>query len=156
MRPNAPGAKPNAMLAKSPVARIPSPQRTSPSQATRSTLPTKSRASCLAQAGGFGQSYNAQASVDTRTMLVITAHVTQAPNDKREIVPVLDKVQALPESLGEVTTLLADCGYFSAANVQACVAQDIEPLLAIKRERTNLPYSNALRRMRPGQQQTIL
>lgn len=84
------------------------------------------------------QSDNAQASVGTQTMLVITAHVTQAPNYKREIVPVLDKVQALPESLGEVTSLLADCGYSSAANVQACVAQDIEPLLAIKRESHHL------------------
>ena len=26
--------------------------------------------------GGFGQSYNAQAGVDTETMLVVTAHVT--------------------------------------------------------------------------------
>ncbi len=52
--------------------------------------------------GGFGQSYNAQAAVDTATMLVITAHVTQAPNDKREIAPVLDKVQALPQALGRL------------------------------------------------------
>ena len=32
--------------------------------------------------GGFEQSYNAQASVDTQTMLVLTAHVSQACNDK--------------------------------------------------------------------------
>ena len=57
--------------------------------------------------GGFEQSYNAQAAVDTATMLVITAHVTQAPNDKREIAPVLDKVQALPQALGSVSTLLS-------------------------------------------------
>ena len=56
--------------------------------------------------GGFEQSYNAQAAVDTATMLVITAHVTQAPNDKREIAPVLDKVQALPQALGCVSTCL--------------------------------------------------
>jgi hypothetical protein len=50
-------------------------------------------------------------------LLVITAHITQAPNDKREIAPVLDKVQALPQALGGTTTLLADTGYFSQANV---------------------------------------
>lgn len=48
---------------------------------------------------------------------MITAHITQAPNDKREIAPVLDKVQALPQALGGTTTLLADTGYFSQANV---------------------------------------
>jgi transposase len=89
--------------------------------------------------GGFGQSYNAQAAVDTQTMLVITAHVTQATNDKREIAPVLDKVQALPAALGEVSTLLADTGYFSAANVQACVRHEIEPMLSIKRESHHIP-----------------
>ncbi len=89
--------------------------------------------------GGFGQSYNAQAAVDTATMLVITAHVTQAPNDKREVLPVLAQLQALPPVLGSVRNLLADTGYFSQANVQACVEHDIEPLLAIKRESHHMP-----------------
>ena len=89
--------------------------------------------------GGFGQSYNAQAAVDTATMLVITAHVTQAPNDKREIAPVLDKVQALPQALGSVSTLLADTGYFSRANVQACLGHEIEPMLSMKRESHHAP-----------------
>jgi transposase len=89
--------------------------------------------------GGFGQSYNAQAAVDTATMLVITAHVTQAPNDKREIAPVLDKVQALPQALGSISSLLADTGYFSQANVQACLSHDIEPVLSMKREAHHMP-----------------
>ena len=89
--------------------------------------------------GGFEQSYNAQAAVDTETMLVITAHVTQAPNDKREIAPVLDKVEALPQALGCVSTLLADTGYFSKANVQACLEREIEPMLSMKRESHHIP-----------------
>ncbi len=89
--------------------------------------------------GGFAQSYNAQAGVDTQTMLVVTAHVTQATNDKREIAPVLDKVQSLPQALGQVTALLADTGYFSAANVQACESRLIEPMLAMKRESHHIP-----------------
>jgi len=84
--------------------------------------------------GGFEQCYNAQAAVDTDTMLVVAPTVTQAPNDKREIAPVLDKVRALPEVLGQVETLLADTGYFSAANVKACEAQGVEPMIAIRRE----------------------
>jgi hypothetical protein len=35
------------------------------------------------------QSYNAQAGVDTETMLVITRQVSQAGNDMREVQPTL-------------------------------------------------------------------
>ena len=89
--------------------------------------------------GGFEQSYNAQAAVDTATMLVITAHVTQAPNDKREIAPVLDKVRALAPALGCISSLLADTGYFSQTNVQACLVHEIEPMLSMKRESHHVP-----------------
>ena len=43
-----------------------------------------------------------------------------APNDKQQLEPMLSKIGALPEELGEPETLLADTGYFSAANVEAC------------------------------------
>lgn len=89
--------------------------------------------------GGFEQCYNAQAGVDTETMLVISTHVTQAPNDKRQVAPTLEKLAALPDALGKPTDLLADTGYFSAANVALCVEQQIAPLLAMKRESHHLP-----------------
>ena len=89
--------------------------------------------------GGFEQSYNAQAAVDTETMLVVIANVSQAPNDKREIAGVLDKILALPEGLGQVSSLLADTGYYSAANVAACESQLIEPMLSMKRESHHIP-----------------
>jgi transposase len=89
--------------------------------------------------GGFGQCYNAQATVDTQTMMVLIPHVTQAPNDKREITPVLDKIQTLPEVLGQVEVLLGDNGYFSAGNVNACEARGIEPMLSMKRESHHMP-----------------
>lgn len=89
--------------------------------------------------GGFEQSYNAQAGVDTATMLVITAHVSQACNDKREVRPTLQAIKALPEMLGRVQSLIADNGYCGQANVQACAAADIAPLLAIKRESHHIP-----------------
>jgi transposase len=88
---------------------------------------------------GFEQGYNAQAAVDGETMMVVIPNVSQAPNDKREITAVLQKVQALPQALGQVAVLLGDTGYFSAANVNACEAHGIEPLLAIKRESHHLP-----------------
>jgi len=72
--------------------------------------------------GGFEQCYNAQAVVATESLLVIATDVVQAPNDKQQIAPMLEKIDALPERLGQVETLLADNGYFSAANVMMCVA----------------------------------
>jgi hypothetical protein len=61
---------------------------------------------------GFDQCYNAQAAVDTDTLLTAW--------------------QGYPEALGQPTCRLADTGDFSAANVQACHAHGIEPLLAMK------------------------
>jgi transposase len=39
----------------------------------------------LVSGGGFQQCYNAQAGVDTETMLVVCTHLTQAANDKKEV-----------------------------------------------------------------------
>ncbi len=84
--------------------------------------------------GGFDQAYNAQAAVDTASLLVVAPAVTQAANDKEQVVPMLAQLAALPDSLGQVQQLLADTGFYSAKNVQACQAQGIDPLIAVKRE----------------------
>ena len=46
----------------------------------------------------------------------------------------LNQIDTLPDELGEVDTLLADTGYFSAANVTACEAAGIDPLIAMGRQ----------------------
>jgi transposase len=84
--------------------------------------------------GGFEQCYNAQAVVAAGSLLVVAADVVQAPNDKRQLAPMLDKLAALPEDLGQPETLLADTGYFSAANVETCQTAGIAPLIALGRE----------------------
>jgi transposase len=84
--------------------------------------------------GGFDQCYNAQAVVAAESLLVVAAQVVQAPNDKQQIEPMLNKLDALPEDLGKPETLLADNGYFSDANVMLCVTAGIEPLIAAGRQ----------------------
>ena len=84
--------------------------------------------------GGFEQCYNAQAVVAAESLLVVAAHVVRAPNDKQQLAPMLDKIDSLPEELGEVENLLADNGYFSEANVKACEATGIEPSIAMGRQ----------------------
>ena len=84
--------------------------------------------------GGFEQCYNAQAAVAADSLLVVAADVVQAPTDKQQLEPMLRKITALTAALGEPETLLADNGYFSAANVAACAAAGIKPLIALGRQ----------------------
>lgn len=84
-------------------------------------------------AGGFEQCYNAQAAVDTGTLLVVVPGLTQAGNDKQQVVPMLAELKALPASLGRVTVVLGDCGYNSESTITACEAAGIEPYLAVAR-----------------------
>jgi transposase len=84
--------------------------------------------------GSFEPCYNAQAVVATGSLLVVAAGVVQAPNDKQQLEAMLGRIGALPEALGRPDALLADSGYFSAANVAACAAAGIEPLIAPGRQ----------------------
>jgi hypothetical protein len=83
---------------------------------------------------GFEQSYNAQAAVDTESMLVVATDMAQLATDRQQVEPMLEVLGGLPEELGSVEHLLADNGYFSAANVESCVEAKIEPLLAAGRD----------------------
>jgi hypothetical protein len=76
--------------------------------------------------GGFDQSYNAQAAVATGSLLIVANEVTQAANDKKQLVPMIEKIKALPKELGRTKRMLADNGYLSQANVEQCVAAKIE------------------------------
>ena len=91
--------------------------------------------------GGFDQGYNAQAAVAAGSLLVVASAVSQAPNDKQQLEPMLDKIEALPDELGKPECLLADTGYFSAANVAACEKAGIEPLIAMGRQPHHPPLA---------------
>ena len=88
-----------------------------------------------AKGKGFEQSYNAQAAVDTESMLIVATTMAQVATDKQQVEPMLKVIAGLPEELGSVEQLLADNGYFSAANVERCLQANIEPLLAAGRDR---------------------
>ena len=85
----------------------------------------RTRGSCRWRAAGE-QCYNAQAAVAADSLLVVAADVVQAPNDKQQLEPMLRKIAELPAELGKVGELLADNGYFSEGNVNACAAAGIE------------------------------
>jgi transposase len=88
---------------------------------------------------GFVQAYNAQATVDVDTMLIVESHISQAPNDKQEIIPTLASLNELPKKLGKVDTILADAGYYSADNAASCEQSGIEPYIPPSRDKHHQP-----------------
>lgn len=90
---------------------------------------------------GFEQAYNAQAGVDVASMMIVESHVSQSPNDKREIEPALAVLTALPEELGKIDTLLADAGYYSDDNVASCKKSAIEAFIPPSRDKHNRPLA---------------
>ena len=73
------------------------------------------------------------AAVTADSLLVVATDVVQAANDKQQLEPMLGKLTGLPADLGRPETMLGDNGYCSAANVAACAAAGIAPLLALGR-----------------------
>jgi hypothetical protein len=63
----------------------------------------------------FEQCYNAQAAVAVDSRLIVGQRVSQAPNDKQELVPT---VGAVAPALGSVAAVLIDSGFFSEAAVR--------------------------------------
>jgi transposase len=119
---------------KKPGGKPPAPPAQGPSPSDQVNLTDEESRIMPVSGGGFEQCYNAQAVVAEGSLLVVASGVTQAPNDKRELEPMLAKTRALPEALGKAETMLADAGYFSAANVAACATAGIEPLIALDRD----------------------
>jgi transposase len=123
-----------AAKGKKPAGREPKPPVDAPQPTDQVNLTDEVSRIMPVAGGGFEQCYNAQAVVAAGSLLVVATDVTQAPNDKQQLVPMLGELAGLPAELGKAQTLLADNGYFSEANVQACVAGAIEPLIALGRE----------------------
>lgn len=123
-----------ASTGKKPSGKPPQPPTQGPLLTDQINLTDEESRIMPVAGGGFEQCYNAQAAVAEGSLLVVAIDVVQDTNDKQQLEPMLGKIDALPEELGEVATLLADNGYFSEANVTACEAADIEPLIALGRQ----------------------
>jgi transposase len=74
--------------------------------------------------GSFEQSYNVQIAVDDRAQIIVAATLTQAANDKQQLVPVLAEVKTNVGRLPEKVT--ADSGYFSTAAVTSTALSSVD------------------------------
>jgi transposase len=74
-----------------------------------------------ANRGSFVQAYNCQAMVDEKAQIIVAAEATQAPQDKRQLVPMTEQMR---ENLGVLPReILADAGYFSEAAIRELEGQ---------------------------------
>jgi len=100
-----------------PVPKMPDPEKAEPKEkAQRNFTDSESRIMPDgANKGSFVQGYNAQIAVDAGSQVIVAAELTQAPNDKQQLVPM---AQAIIENVGQLAeTTSADAGYFSAEAV---------------------------------------
>ena len=123
-----------AATGKKPGGKPPSPPVAGPLPTDQVNLTDEESRIMPVAGGGFEQCYNAQAVVAAGSLLVVAADVVQAPNDKQQLEPMVGKIAALSDEFGKVEALLADNGYFSEANVNACAAAGIVPVIAMGRQ----------------------
>ena len=135
-------AKKEAETGKKPGGKPPTPPEAGPRADDQINLTDEESRIMKVAGGGFDQCYNAQALVDTESMLVLVPHVSQATNDKQQVAPMVGKMQANPEGLKQPDTLLADTGYFSEKNVETCIEAKITPLIAVKRDEHHPKWQN--------------
>lgn len=123
---------------RKPKGKPPQPLQSGPKDTDQINL-TDPESRILPVGSDFVQGYNAQAAVDAESMLILTYDCVQAANDKQQLQPMLDPLQRLAQQIGVDAAdtpiqLAADTGYFSQANVEACEAAGIIPLIAHRRE----------------------
>lgn len=142
-------AKKEQQTGKKARGKSPQPPEPGPTQKDQVNLNDKESRIMPTSGGGFEQAYNVQAGVDMDTMLIVTTHVTQAPNDKKELEPALTNLKNLPQGLGTVTELIADNGYFSEENVKLCQKNRVTAYIAVNREKHHPPVMDRFREPAP-------
>jgi hypothetical protein len=133
-----------AATGKKPGGKPPAPPVEGPGPTDQVKLTNEESRIMKMPGGCFEQCSNAQTAVAAGSLLVVANDVVQATTDKQQLQPMLGRLGALPEELGEVETLLADNGYFSKANVEACVAAKVDPLIAMGRQPHYPPLAERL------------
>jgi len=86
-----------------------------------------------ANKGSFVQGYNAQIAVDSASQVIVAAEVTQATNDRKQLLPMLAQIEKNLASKPEKVS--ADTGYFSEANVTDESVKDVDLYVATGRDK---------------------
>ena len=114
------------------------PQRQLPSDTSGNPKPqaqrnfTDSDSHILKGADGWIQGYNCQAAVDGDHQVIVAIGVSNQPNDAVHLLPMLERIQA---NTGELpNALIADAGYCSTANLEACEERGLNAYVSTSRQ----------------------
>jgi len=82
---------------------------------------------------GWIQGYKAQAAVAGDNQVIVAIGVSNQPSDAVHLLPMLERIQANTGQLPDA--LIADAGYCSAANLEACEGKGLETYISTSRQR---------------------
>lgn len=86
-------------------------------------------------ADGFVQAYNAQIAVEPVLQLIVGQSLTQASNDKKQLLPMIQVVEQ--QSGQKPKQVLADSGYTSQASITGAEVAGVDAYLAVARDKHN-------------------
>jgi len=98
----------------------------------------------LTSSNGWQQAWNGQMAVDMDSHLIVGGHISQAPNDKQELEPMLDSLEAVPEQIGDPKRIAADSGYYSEDNIEEAADHKVIPYVATGRQNHNQRWDERL------------
>jgi hypothetical protein len=114
------------------------PQRTLPTDAAGNPKPSAQRnftdpdSHILKGSDGWIQGYNAQAAVDGDHQVIVAIGVSNQPSDAVHLLPMLERTLA---NTGQVPdALIADAGYCSSANLEACEEKELQAYISSSRQ----------------------
>lgn len=98
---------------RKPRGREPQPPQEGPREKDQYNF-TDPQSRVMKTSSGFEQSYNAQAGVEVESRLIVSQRVSDAPNDKEQLVPGIEAISPVIQS---VSAVLIDSGFYSEAAV---------------------------------------
>lgn len=120
---------------KGPKGRPPKPPSSKPDpKKQRNFTDPESRIMPVSGSKSFVQGYNCQAAVDQTAQVIVSAHVTQAPNDKQQFAPLVDGIKTNTDGVLP-KVISADNGYFSESNCDVAVAEQIDAYIATGKQK---------------------
>jgi len=114
------------------------PQRTLPTDAAGNPKPSAQRnftdpdSHILKASDGWIQGYNCQAAVDGDHQVIVAIGVSNQPSDAVHLLPMLQRIEV---NTGQLPgALIADAGYCSTANLEACEERELEAYISTSRQ----------------------
>ena len=135
------------LTGKKPRGKAPKPPQKEPKPTDQINLTDEESRIMKTSGGGFDQCYNAQASVEHNSRLVVHRHITQKGNDKQEVASAMQWFIAHPHLKPD--SILMDAGYFSRGNVNLCEEKSITPYISFGKEQHNQPLEERFKKADP-------